>query len=85
MQNTKVFIIAGEVSGDLHGANLIKEINTLSRNIEFIGWGGDRMEKEGMAILKHVRTLSFMGFLAVFLAAFAFRKTGDSSIFFRIK
>ena len=27
MQNTKIFIIAGEVSGDLHGANLIKEIN----------------------------------------------------------
>ena len=67
MQNTKVFIIAGEVSGDLHGANLIKEINALSRNIEFIGWGGDRMEKEGMAILKHVRTLSFMGFLEVLL------------------
>ncbi len=51
MQNTKVFIIAGEVSGDLHGANLIKEINSLGQNIEFIGWGGDRMEKEGMAIL----------------------------------
>ena len=67
MQNTKVFIIAGEVSGDLHGANLIKEINALSRNVEFIGWGGDRMEKEGMAILKHVRTLSFMGFLEVLL------------------
>ncbi len=67
MQNTKIFIIAGEVSGDLHGANLIKEINALSRNVEFIGWGGDRMEKEGMAILKHVRTLSFMGFLEVLL------------------
>ena len=67
MQNTKIFIIAGEVSGDLHGANLIKEINALSRNIEFIGWGGDRMEKEGVAILKHVRTLSFMGFLEVLL------------------
>ena len=67
MQNNKIFIIAGEVSGDLHGANLIKEINALSRNIEFIGWGGDRMEKEGMAILKHVRTLSFMGFLEVLL------------------
>jgi lipid-A-disaccharide synthase len=67
MQNTKVFIIAGEVSGDLHGANLIKEINSLGQNIEFIGWGGDRMEKEGMTILKHVKTLSFMGFLEVLL------------------
>ena len=67
MQNTKVFIIAGEVSGDLHGANLIKEINSLGQNIEFIGWGGDRMEKEGMEILKHVKTLSFMGFLEVLL------------------
>ena len=67
MHNTKIFIVAGEVSGDLHGANLIKEINALTRNVAFIGWGGDRMEKEGMTILKHVKTLSFMGFLEVFL------------------
>ena len=67
MQNTKIFIVAGEVSGDLHGANLIKEINALTRNVAFIGWGGDRMEKEGMTILKHVKTLSFMGFLEVLL------------------
>ena len=67
MQNTKIFIVAGEVSGDLHGANLIKEINALTPNVAFIGWGGDRMEKEGMTILKHVKTLSFMGFLEVLL------------------
>ena len=67
MHNTKIFIVAGEVSGDLHGANLIKEINALTRNVAFIGWGGDRMEKEGMTILKHVKTLSFMGFLEVLL------------------
>ena len=43
MQNTKIFIVAGEVSGDLHGANLIKEINAITPNVAFIGWGGDRM------------------------------------------
>ena len=67
MQNTKIFIVAGEVSGDLHGANLIKEINAITPTVAFIGWGGDRMEKEGMTILKHVKTLSFMGFLEVLL------------------
>ena len=67
MQNTKIFIVAGEVSGDLHVANLIKEINALTRNVAFIGWGGDRMEKQVMTILKHVKTLSFMGFLEVLL------------------
>ena len=67
MPKTKIFIIAGEVSGDLHGSNLLKELNKLMPGTVFSGWGGDRMEKEGMTILKHIKELSFMGFLEVLL------------------
>ena len=61
----KYYIIAGEASGDLHGANLIKEIKKLDSNAEFRCWGGDLMQQEGIELVKHYRDLAFMGFLEV--------------------
>ena len=37
----KYYIIAGEASGDLHGSNLIKEIQQLDREANIRCWGGD--------------------------------------------
>ena len=62
---SKYYIIAGEASGDLHGANLIKEIKKLDSNAGFRCWGGDLMEEEGADLVKHYRDLAFMGFLEV--------------------
>jgi lipid-A-disaccharide synthase len=62
---SKYYIIAGEASGDLHGANLIKEIKKLDSNAEFRCWGGDLMEEEGVELVKHYKDLAFMGFLEV--------------------
>ena len=62
---SKYYIIAGEASGDLHGANLIKEIKKLDSGAEFRCWGGDLMQEEGVKLVKHYRDLAFMGFLEV--------------------
>lgn len=62
---SKYYIIAGEASGDLHGANLIKEIKKLDSNAEFRCWGGDLMKEEGVELVKHYKDLAFMGFLEV--------------------
>jgi lipid-A-disaccharide synthase len=62
---SKYYIIAGEASGDLHGANLIKEIKRLDSNAAFRCWGGDLMEEEDVELVKHYRDLAFMGFLEV--------------------
>jgi lipid-A-disaccharide synthase len=62
---SKYYIIAGEASGDLHGANLIKEIKKLDSNAAFRCWGGDLMEEEGVELVKHYKDLAFMGFLEV--------------------
>jgi len=40
----KIYIIAGEPSGDLHGKNLIREMQQLHPNLELRGVGGDGME-----------------------------------------
>lgn len=61
----KYYIIAGEVSGDLHASFLIKELKLKDENAEFRVWGGDYMASEGADVVKHIKDLSFMGFVEV--------------------
>lgn len=61
----KYYIIAGEASGDLHAANLMKSLKQLDQSSEFRCWGGNLMEKQGGEIVKHYRDLAFMGFAEV--------------------
>src|SRR6185295_10084391 len=63
----KYYIIAGEASGDLHAANLMKELKKLDAGATFRCWGGDKMEKEGAVLVKHYRDLAFMGFTEVLM------------------
>lgn len=61
-QPKKYFLIAGESSGDLHGANLIKSIKSFEINSSFMGHGGDQMLDAGMEIFEHTSNLNIMGF-----------------------
>ena len=63
----KLYVIAGEASGDLHGANLIKALKKQHSDIEIRSWGGDLMQSAGATVVKHIRDLAFMGFLEVIL------------------
>ena len=61
----KVFIVAGEESGDLHASKLIQEIKKYNQQIKFYGHGGDRMKKEGVQIIEHINKLAMVGFFEV--------------------
>ena len=61
----KYFIIAGEASGDLHASHVVKEIYAIDKQATIIGWGGDYMQQAGVEIKKHIKELSFMGFVEV--------------------
>lgn len=61
----KYFIIAGEASGDLHASNLMREIKQVDTNSSFYYFGGDLMQQQGGTLLKHYRSMAFMGFVAV--------------------
>lgn len=66
MRRLRVYIIAGEASGDLHGSNLMKALNVESNNaVDYRFWGGDRMSEIGGTPVKHIRDLAFMGFIEV--------------------
>lgn len=61
----KYYLIAGEASGDLHGANLMKALKQQDTDASFRFWGGDLMQEVGGTEVKHYRDLAFMGFLEV--------------------
>ena len=63
----KIFLVAGEASGDLHGGHLANALKEINPQIEMRGWGGEKMEGAGVKILKHYRELAFMGFVEVLL------------------
>ncbi|HZV13497.1 MAG TPA: lipid-A-disaccharide synthase [Candidatus Kapabacteria bacterium] len=58
-------LIAGEASGDLHGSGVVRELKALRPQTELFGIGGDKMQAEGMQLLRHVREMSFLGFAEV--------------------
>ena len=61
----KYYIIAGEASGDLHGANLIKNLKRFDPDSQFRVWGGDKMKAAGGELVKHYKNHAFMGIVPV--------------------
>jgi lipid-A-disaccharide synthase len=79
-----VFISAGEPSGDMHGANLIRELKALDPNIRLSGFGGDRMAAAGCTLLYPLAKHSVMWFLDVAKQIFTFiRLLNEAEQFFR--
>ena len=58
-------IITGEVSGDLIGASLIKELLIQDPDIKITGIGGDKMKSAGMDLIYHSDQMAFLGFVEV--------------------
>lgn len=63
----KYYLIAGEASGDLHGANLMKALKDEDLNATFRYFGGDKMQAQGGELVKHYAEMAFMGFTEVLL------------------
>ncbi len=62
----KYYLIAGETSGDLHGANLIKALKIEDPDATFQIVGGNLMQAEaGKKALIHTSEMAFMGFIEV--------------------
>lgn len=66
MQSSKhILIIAGETSGDTHGAGLVAGLREQDPGLKISGIGGANMESRGMELLYHVKEISFMGFAEI--------------------
>jgi lipid-A-disaccharide synthase len=67
----RIFIIAGEASGDLLGGNLMRAIKLTHPDAQFTGVGGPRMAQEGLTSLFPMEELSVMGLAEVLPRALA--------------
>ncbi len=61
----RIFVSAGEPSGDLHGSNLVRALRQLDGSVECVGFGGDRMTEAGCELLYPLCHLALTGFLPV--------------------
>ena len=57
----KVLIVAGEASGDLYGAELIREVKKLSPDVVFYGVGAKKMREAGLVCTVRTEDLSVVG------------------------
>ena len=62
----KYFLIAGERSGDVYGANLIVALLKKDPAAQIVCYGGDEMKAAGGELLSHYKESAFMGFYEVF-------------------
>jgi lipid-A-disaccharide synthase len=60
-----IFICAGEPSGDLHGANLIRALRRREPEVKVVGFGGERMAAAGCRLLYPLCQLAVMWFARV--------------------
>jgi len=61
----RVLVVAGEASGDMHAANLVRELRVLRPDFSFFGIGGARMEAAGVELARSFEQLSVVGFTEV--------------------
>jgi lipid-A-disaccharide synthase len=79
----RIFFSAGEPSGDLHGANLIRTLRQARSDIECVGYGGKQMEAAGCRLLYPLCNLAVVGVHRVLTRAPTFvRLLGDAGRFF---
>jgi lipid-A-disaccharide synthase len=73
-----VLILAGEMSGDLHAARLLRSLKTQVPEVTAWGFGGDALAAEGMEVIEHTRDLSVMGLVEVLKHYGYFRRIFDA-------
>ncbi|HAR46830.1 MAG TPA: lipid-A-disaccharide synthase, partial [Nitrospiraceae bacterium] len=61
----KVLIIAGEASGDMHGANLVREVVKQDPSVRFYGVGSRGMQAAGVHLLADASGISVVGITEV--------------------
>jgi lipid-A-disaccharide synthase len=76
----KLAIVAGEASGDLHAAEVLRELKRIDPSIESFGIGGDLLAGEGMRLVHHAREMGIVGFFNVLRHLRMFRRIYDDLI-----
>lgn len=61
----RVLIVAGEASGDQHGAALVRSVKSLDASIQFLAMGGDHLRQAGVDVIVDAKPLAVVGAIEV--------------------
>jgi lipid-A-disaccharide synthase len=64
-KNKTIMIVAGEASGDMHGANLVREMLKIDPALNFYGIGGKKLREEGVKLLANASDMAVVGLTEV--------------------
>ena len=82
----RLFISAGEPSGDLHGGNLVRALQALHRGVECAGFGGEHMTEAGCRVLYPLAHQAVLGTFKVLASVpFYFQRIKQADHYFRTK
>ncbi len=70
----KIFIITGELSGEIHAANLVKALKKKDKNLKFYAVGSELLKKNGCEIVEDYKHISIIGFSEVISKYFIIKK-----------
>jgi lipid-A-disaccharide synthase len=70
----KIIIVAGEASGDIHAANLVRAIHAINQDILFFGLGGTKMKEAGVKLFYNLADLAVIGLVEVLKNFAKFRR-----------
>ena len=62
---SRIFIVTGEASGDLHGAHLALALRKLQADVELVGVGGEHMRAAGVTLLSGLERVDGIGVLGL--------------------
>ncbi len=68
----RIFVSAGEPSGDLHGSNLVRALQKSDASVDCVGFGGERMTAAGCKLLYPLSQHAVTGFVPVLVEASRF-------------
>lgn len=61
----RIFISAGDPSGDIHAARMMKQLRQMHNELEFFGIGGEKMKQQGLESFADIKDISVVGFWEV--------------------
>ncbi len=80
----QIFFSVGEPSGDIHGANLVRELQTRRSDVECVGYGGPKMQAAGCELHEDLTKFAVMWFARVLMNIHHFwRLYRQASAYFR--
>jgi lipid-A-disaccharide synthase len=73
-----VMIVAGEASGDMHGASLVREMQKIDPSLNFYGIGGSKLKEAGVTLLANASEMAVVGLTEVISKLGKFMKIMNS-------